>query len=63
MWCALFEKYCLQTGKPDSRFINGFERTTSTASLFSIDEPELFNFSDEVSHDACHFAFIYIAII
>ena len=52
LWCALFENYWLQTDstqRPDSRFAP----TTSTVSLFNIDEAELFNFSDEVSHNAC----------
>ena len=40
----------LQPSLPESRKAGlRFETATSTASLFSVDEAELFNFSDEVS--------------
>ena len=46
IWIKLFV-LCLQpeSRKPGSHF----ETATSTASLFSVDEAEFFNFSDEVS--------------
>ena len=56
--------FVLQPAQSESRKPGShFETATSTASLFSVDEAELFNFSDEVSLVFYHHFIDHLAIL